>query len=96
MNCFQAFLTLSVLMVRNFYCNGNPPVQMLCYFGAQLRPHTPGTGLRPGNRWKKLAALRQEPHFNGPVDQLVGNGYLVFPLAVIIASLAFLHLHLSP
>ena len=90
MNCFRAFLTLPVLMVRNFYCNGNPPVQMLRYFGAQLRPILLEQGFVRGIDGEgNPTALRQEAHFNGPVDQLVGNGYLVFPLAVIALQQRF-------
>ena len=63
---------------------------MLCYFGAQLRPILPEQGFVRGIDGKgNPAALRQEPHFNGPVDQRVGNRYLVFPLAVIALQQRF-------
>ena len=63
---------------------------MLCYFGAQLRPILPEQGFVRGLDGEgNSAALRQEAHFNGPVDQLVGNGYLVFPLAVIALQQRF-------
>ena len=63
---------------------------MLCYFGAQLRPVLLEQGFVRGIDGEgNPAALRQEPHFNGPVDQLVGNRYLVFPLAVIALQQRF-------
>ena len=84
MNCFPAFLTLPVLMVHNFYCNGNPPVQMLCYFGAQLRPILLEQDFVRGiNREGNPAALGKKAHFNRPVNQLICHGYFVFSFAVI-------------
>ena len=63
---------------------------MLRYFGAQLRPILPEQGFVRGIDGEgNPAAFRQEAHFNGPVDQLVGNRYLVFPLAVIALQQRF-------
>ena len=87
---FPAFLTLSVLMVRNFYCNGNPPVQMLRYFGAQLRPILPEQGFVRGIDGEgNPAALRQEAISMARSISSSATVILSFPLAVIALQQRF-------